>query len=262
MIANVESLLTERRQEILRRALTQRFVRVKELAESLAVHEMTIRRDLDMLAEQGLLERVHGGARLKQRASDEVSYHLRAASHVEAKERIAREALALVQDNDTVAIDASTTGLALARLLSGKVVTAIVTSLDAANVLSASGTPHILVGGNFHAPARSYVGPLTSAALTRLNPDKVFFSAKGFTPHAGFSDAHLPEVEVKQKLIASAGVVVALLDHSKFGRTALGTIATPKEVDILITDRLLEDDFMAVFDRFGTRVIVAEGLPQ
>ncbi|MDQ3460779.1 MAG: DeoR/GlpR family DNA-binding transcription regulator [Deinococcota bacterium] len=257
MMVKIDFVPLERHQAILQQALSRRVVRVKELAESFDVHEMTVRRDLDALTEQGLLERIHGGARLKQQASDEVGYHLRASSHTEAKERIARNALELVQDKDTVAIDASTTGLALARLLGGKAVTAIVTGLDAANVLSATGTPYMLVGGNFHAPARSYVGSLTSAVLTRLHPDRVFFSAKGFTPQAGFTDAHLPEVEVKEKLIASAGVVIALLDHSKFGRTALGTIATAREVDILVTDRAPEASVAEALEAAGTRLIVA-----
>ena len=74
------------------------------------------------------------------------------------------------------------------------------------------------------------------AQFAKLHPDKVFFSAKGFSVRAGFTDAHLPEVEAKECLIASAGLKIALLDSSKFGKEALGTIATTADVDVLITD--------------------------
>ena len=117
-----------------------------------------------------------------------------------------------------VALDASTTSLALARLLGGREVSAIVTGLDAAEALAAGGVPFILAGGAFHPPARSFVGATVERTLDRLNPDKAFFSAKGFTPETGFADPHLPEVEVKASLVRGAGTVVALLDASKMGR--------------------------------------------
>lgn len=248
----------ERHQQILREALTQRVVRVKSLAEVLGVHEMTVRRDLDALVEQGLLERIHGGARLREQASAEVAYHLRAAKNTAAKDRIARAALELVSDGDTVAIDASTTGLALARALAGRSVRVIVTGLDAATALAGSGTPFILAGGTFHATARSFVGALAIGTLSRLNPDKAFFSAKGFTPRAGFTDAHMPEVDVKGRLIASSALAIALLDHTKFGHSALGTIATPSQIDVLVTDREPPDDARAALAAAGTRVVVAQ----
>ena len=227
----------DRQQEILRRALLRRVVRVKDLAAEYGVHEMTIRRDLDLLAENGQLERIHGGARLNERASEELSQQLRAPHHGTAKEAIALRALELVNEGDTVALDASTTSLALARLLGGRKVQAIVTSLDAAEALAALGVPFVLAGGTFHPPARSFVGATVQTTLDRLNPDKAFFSAKGFDPDTGFCDPHLPEVEVKRSLLRGAGTVVALLDHSKFGCRSLAQIVHVDRVDVVVTDR-------------------------
>lgn len=227
---------SERQQLILRRALAERVVRIRDVAAELGVHEMTVRRDIDALAEQGLLERIHGGARIHEKTSEELSHHLRAAKHTEAKERIARAALGLIQDGEVIGLDASTTALALARILHARQVTAIVTSLDAANTLAANGVPFALVGGNFHAPARSFVGAFFMDMMSRLHPDRVFFSAKAYSPGLGFTDPHLPEVGAKQALIRSGGTVTALLDHSKFGGRALATIATLDQVDTVITD--------------------------
>lgn len=250
------SLPAERQQRLLQMAQRQQVVRVTEAAQSLNVHEMTIRRDLDALAEQGLLERVHGGARLLQ-AGLETSFQLRSQELPGAKARIAEAALAFVQDGDTVAVDASTTGLALVRLLRGRNVKAVITNLEAATLLADSGTPFILVGGSFHAKSYSFVGPLAGAVLSKLNPDTVFFSAKGFTLETGFTDAYAPEAELKERLIRSSGRAVALLDQGKFGLRALHSFATPADVDALITDAPLDAALSAAFERSNVSVTVA-----
>lgn len=249
----------ERQQRILEQLAVRGFARVKDLAPILGVHEMTIRRDLDVLAEQGLISRVRGGARIAEQASLEVAYHLRASRNTEAKARIARAALELIQDGDTVALDASTTVLALAKILGARSVQAIATSLDAANALAAQNIPFTFVGGTFNPSARSFVGPLATVALAHLHADKAFFSAKGFTTRAGFTDAHLLEVECKQRLIASANMVVALVDHSKFGRQALATIVALEQVDVLITDREPEPEIRQALEAADVRLIVSSG---
>ncbi|WP_425148568.1 DeoR/GlpR family DNA-binding transcription regulator [Deinococcus sp.] len=249
--------LPGRQQDILRRALTDKVVRIKDLAAEFGVHEMTVRRDIDALCEGGKLLRVHGGAQLLDKTSEELSQSLRAAQNVDAKERIARAALSLIQDGDTVALDASTTSLALARLLPARRVQAIACSLDAANVLAAGGVPFLMVGGNFHVPARSFVGAFFTDAVQRLHPDLVFFSAKGYTPETGFTDPHLPEVGAKQALVRSGSSVVALLDHSKVGRRALATIATHADINTLITDHPLTPDLHSRLEHDDIQVIVA-----
>jgi DeoR/GlpR family transcriptional regulator of sugar metabolism len=247
----------ERQQWILRRAMLDRVVKVRELADALNVHEMTIRRDLEALAEMGHVERVHGGARIKNQAGLESSYQSRAASNVIEKEAIARAAFRLIEEGDTVAFDASTTALALLRTIGQTPVNAIVISLDGAEVLASSGHGFLLIGGTFHAPARSFVGGLVKTQLERLHPDTVFFSAKGFTPEEGFTDAHLAEVETKERLIAASDRTIALLDHTKFGKRALGTIAHADRIDVLVTDRPLDPRYREAFEQHGVQIIVA-----
>lgn len=236
MTADNTLVPAERHQHILRLALGERIVRIRDLARQLGVHEMTVRRDLDALTEQGLMQRVRGGARLTQQAGAEVAYTLRATQQLPAKARIAEAARGLIQEGDTVGFDASTTALALAGRLGGTPVQAVVTSLDVANALAGAKVPFTLVGGTFHERARSFVGGTVTQGLARLHLDAVFFSAKGFSLRAGFTDAYLPEVEVKEQLLASGGKVVALLDSQKFGLEAFGKIATLEQVDILVTD--------------------------
>ncbi len=240
------------------RAVTHGIARTKVLAEELGVHEMTVRRDMDALEEQGLLERVHGGGRIVREASEEVAYNLRAARQITEKDRIARAALATIKDGETIAIDSSTTGLALVKMLSAKRVHAIVTGLDAANLLASSGVAFTLMGGTYHAPARSFVGSVFSAGLKRFNPDRVFFSSKGFTAQHGFTDAHLPEVEAKEQLIASAAQKIALLDHTKFGTRAAHTILELDGVDAIITDADPAIEIRSSLKKAGVQLVIAK----
>ena len=249
--------VSPRQQEILERAAAMSEIRVRELASEFGVHDMTVRRDLDALVGQGLLERVRGGARLRERMAEELSHHLRAARNAEAKQAIARAALALIEDGDTVAFDASTTSLALLRLLHARRVSAIVSSLDAAEQLAASGVPFVLVGGAFHAPARSFTGVLFEEAMARLHPDKVFFSAKGFAATTGFTDSHLPEVGAKRAMLRSGGTRIALIDASKFGRRALATIAKLDETDIVVTDAPPPEAEARALERADIHLVVA-----
>lgn len=242
---SIEPLLpAERRREILRRAAIQGVVRVRDLASDFQVHVMTIRRDLDVLAQAGLIERTRGGAQGLPQAAAEVSYQRRADSNSAAKRRIAKRALQYIREGDTLVFDASTTCLALVNQLAGLDVTAVVAGLDAANALAATQIPFILVGGSFHGSARSFSGPLATSQLRQLHPDVAFFSPKGFTVDAGFTDSHLAEVEMKQRLLASAKRKVALVDHTKFGKVALGSCATLDDVDVLVTDEELPDEYM------------------
>lgn len=261
MQPDLAALAPGRQQEILRRALSRGMLRVRQLAADLGVHEMTVRRDLDALAELGLLERVHGGARLRQRVGEELAHHLRATANIAAKEAIARAALDLIADGDTVALDASTTALALARVLHVRRVSAIVTGLEAANALAATGVSFMLPGGSFHAPARSFTGAFFLDHMRHLHPDKVFFSAMGFTPDTGFTDAHMPEVGAKQALLQAGGEAIALLDASKFGARFLATIIGTGSVRALVTERAPPEDCRAALLAGGVRLVVAEEDP-
>lgn len=255
--ARMDVSLVERQQDIFRRALEGGVVYVRDLSIEFGVHEMTIRRDFDTLVEQGLMERVRGGARLRERSGEELTHQMRAARHIEAKTAIAREALTLINPGDTVAFDCSTTALALVRLLEGSEVSAIVSGLDAAAILEANNVPYVMVGGAFHAPARSFTGVLFEESMARLHPDKVFFSAKSFHSDLGFTDSFLPEVGAKRAILRSGGMIIALIDSTKFGRRALATVALSNEIDVLITNAPLSEPDMRTLEQADVRVIIA-----
>jgi DeoR family transcriptional regulator, fructose operon transcriptional repressor len=234
-------LLPSQRQQRIRQLATQQGVlRIPDLAETLGVSEMTIRRDLDMLEDSGHVERTFGGAVVLEQTSFESSYTVRLHTHTPEKQALARYAASLINDGDTVAIDASTTCLALARELCKRRVTVMTNGLDAALELRNSQSKVILIGGYLRQVAGSFAGPLALKALEGLRVDHTFFSAKGILPEDGYLDSDLDEIEVKRVMIARAVHVVALMDASKFGVHALGRIAPLSAVHLLITDAGLD----------------------
>jgi DeoR family fructose operon transcriptional repressor len=248
---------SERQDEILRKVRVDKIVRIKDLAAEYGVHEMTVRRDLDQLAERGQIERFHGGARMSEKRAEILSHFMRSAQNTAEKERIARAAFRLITDGDAIALDGSTSSLALARLLNAVNVEAFVTSLDAAEALASSGTPFVLIGGQFDFVARSFVGAFFQQTISQLHPDKVFFSAKGYTVEDGFTDAHMSLAEVKVSLRQTRATMIALIDHTKFGRRSLATIARTEDVDIVVTDELPSQEICEAFEKADVRLVVA-----
>jgi DeoR family transcriptional regulator, fructose operon transcriptional repressor len=247
-------LPTERQQRIRQLAVQQGVLRIPELAETFSVSEMTIRRDLDMLEDSGHLERTFGGAIVSEQTSFESNYTVRLHTHTPAKQAIARYAASLIQDGDTVAIDASTTCLALAKELAKRQLTIITNGLDAAEELRNSQSKVILIGGYLRQVAGSFAGPLALKALEGLRVDHSFFSAKGVLVPDGYLDSDLDEVEVKRVMIATAAHVTALVDSSKFRIHALGRIAPLNAVHLLITDSGLDKTLEKQLRKYKVKV--------
>lgn len=249
----------QRQEEIFRILAARGFASVADLASEIEVSDMTVRRDLDTLAEQGRVQRVFGGARVRDQSASEVLYTERLERDRAAKEAIARRAAALVRDGDSIALDASTTAVYLARELRERVVTVLTNSLLVARELAGGAGQLIVLGGTYRAVARSLVGAMTERDLRHLHVDRVFFSGKGVDADAGVTDSHLEEVAVKRGLIAGAAHVVAIADHSKFGRVALHTIADMDHIDTLVTDATPPEKVISVLRRGDAEVLVADG---
>lgn len=234
---NVPALLPSQRQEEIKRLLSDKQVLpIGELAERFGVSEMTVRRDLEVLAESGVVERVFGGARLATRVAREVSHQARLERNREAKLRMATLAATLVHDGDTVALDCSTSALYLAKALRDRPITVVTNGLDALVELSSSRTEVIGVGGTLRLQTHSFVGPIALASLSGLHTDKAFFSVQGLDPQAGLTDSHLAEVDLKRALLRTAREVFALVDASKLGVVALASVVPLDTLDALITD--------------------------
>ncbi|ALO99788.1 DeoR-family transcriptional regulator [Streptomyces hygroscopicus subsp. limoneus] len=229
---------------------------VAELADLTGASEMTVRRDLDHLAAQGVLERFRGGARTLLLRGDEPPFALRTHEAVDAKRRIAAEVASLITDGETVLLDSGTTCLEVARLLRGRQITVMPLSLQAIDVLGDAPEPTALLvpGGRPRAGEGALIGPLTLASLSALRFDTAVLGCCGLTDGDGMTAYDLDEAAVKKAVVASARRVIAAADGSKLGRTAHAYVGPSTLVDVLVTDATAPADETTALENSGITV--------
>ncbi len=210
---------------------------VAELAGLTGASEMTIRRDLETLATQGVLERYRGGARSLLLRGEEPPFALRAQEGPEAKRRIAAEVAGLISDGESVVVDSGTTCLEVARVLAHRRVTVMPLSLHAVNALSGAPDVTLLVPGGRPRPGElALTGPLTTASLAALRFDTAVVGCCGLTATDGLTAYDLADAEVKRAAIASARRVIAVAGAAKLSRTALAFVAPATALHAVVTD--------------------------
>ena len=236
----------ERRQRIIDLLREQPGIKVTELAPRLAVSEGTIRNDLRSLEKAGRLTRVRGGAviRDEQRHFMSVSFAARVHKHADAKNWIGRRAAEMVEDGDSILLDASSTVFAMVPYLQERRNLRIVTNGLEVGLALAKNRTHsvILVGGTISSRGTSVVGHLGNSLLEQLHIETAFVSCSGLTVDHGLTEVHIEEAQRKRKMIESAGRLVALADSSKVGRVDLTSFASIGQVSHLFTDRDITQD--------------------
>jgi DeoR/GlpR family transcriptional regulator of sugar metabolism len=236
----------ERRQSLLDILRKQPGLRVPELAIALNVSEGTVRNDLNALEDQGLLMRVHGGAVLSQHNQfQNDSFLRRYQQNAAAKLAIAREAAVLVNDNDSILLDASSTAYYLAQALSERRRLRVMTNgFEVARELAQnSSNTVILIGGVVNNESSSVTGLLSEHIIEELHIQKAFLSCSGFSLERGMTEVLLAEAQIKRKAIESSQQLFALIDSSKFGKEDLTSFARPEKIDRLFTDNRLTSDW-------------------
>lgn len=215
-------------------------VRVAELADLLGVSEMTVRRDLDALAELGVVHRVRGGAV----STGPQTFADRFTQAARAKDAIADKLLALVDDGTAVGLDASTTLQRLAGRLGGvRSVTAVTNSLESFAALDRHpGVTALLTGGALDPRTGSLVGPLAARAAQDVVVGRLFVSAAGLDPDLGTTEATLEEAEVKRALATVAGAIVVAVDSTKLGQHGPARCLPVDRIDVLVTELDPGDD--------------------
>ena len=258
-------LAQERRDAILRALLPSGAATVAALADGLGVSEMTIRRDLGVLAAQQLVEKVHGGAVLTRRGTAEPHFATKRRSNAAAKVAIAEAAVAMVQDGMTVALSAGTTTWQVARRLRGGGIgdlTFVTNSLNVAGALEANGWRSIVVsGGSFRTPSDALVGPFANQVLRQLNADLLMMGVHSIDARAGLTTPNIAEAETNRIMVAGARRVVVVADSSKLGQVSLATFAGCDEVDELITDTGADQATLDALGATGMRLQLVEPQP-
>lgn len=244
--------MEERRARILELLKNRKRITVSNLSKELKVSEVTIRRDLAELEEQGLLIRTHGGAMLKEGRSFEPSLEDKEIAFQQEKKMIGKKAAEYVREGDTILIDAGTTTVNMVEFLQDrKGLTVVTNAINIANKLIAVNEEArvFLVGGSLKKPTMALVGPLSEKILNGLRVDKAFLGTNGVTLEDGFTTPDPVEARVKTLMVNIAKEVFILADHSKFGQTTFCCFADLNEVDYLITDKVEQEMKKAFQDK-------------
>jgi DeoR/GlpR family transcriptional regulator of sugar metabolism len=230
--------------------------RLEELSAALGVSQATVRRDLNALAAAGRLRRVHGGAVAIDPRLDEPHFDVKAAAAADEKQRIAERAIELLSPEETIYLDSGSTVLALARLLHGwSRLTVVTNSLPVATELVGRGPRLILIGGELRATSRAVVGPLTRLLLDQLHVDRAFMGTFALAVDDGLTTTDPSEAYTKELVLSRAREVILLADATKMGTRSFARAGRLEDVDILITDAVLDERTARTFKRRGIRVI-------
>jgi DeoR/GlpR family transcriptional regulator of sugar metabolism len=234
---------------------------VIDLSQKYDVSEMTIRRDLKQLEEQGLITRTHGGAVPNRLVSEELQFLQKRGVHEVEKVKIAQYAATnLVTNNDIIIMEGGTTVAGMVPHLERyRNLTVMTNGLPTLIELQrmTSGNTIVSTGGILRDVSTTLVGPVAEAHFREFNAEKLFLSATGWTAKSGFTDPNMLEVQVKKSMIQAAKKIVMLIDASKFGAVSLTSFLDPFSVDILVTDKNIPEVIKAQFAEQGVEVHIA-----
>lgn len=255
-------MLAQQRQAlILDRVRIAGGVRVTALATEFGVSDMTIRRDLESLAERGLLAKVHGGATTAGPGSThEPGFEAKSIRQRAEKAAIAGRAARLVMPGMAVALSAGTTTAELARRLAGvPELTVVTNSIPVAEILHRAGRSDqtVVLTGGVRTPSDALVGPVAVAAIRSLHLDMVFLGVHGMTERAGFTTPNLVEAETNRALVAAAERLVVLADHTKWGTVGISSMAGLAEAEAVVSDPGLPEAARTALAGQGTELVIA-----
>ena len=251
-------LARQRRDEILSELEDRGAVRVATLAKRFEVAEETIRRDLDMLSQEGRVVRTHGGALSIRNQRFDLPAAIRRNNFAAEKRRIAYLALSHIEENDVLAFDASTTVLELACILPDMPLTVITQGIEAARLLGdRSQIQVVCTGGELDSQSTCLLGPIAEENISRFNINKAFFSCKGLDLERGLSEASVAHASMKKVLMQQPDQTFLLVDHSKFGVRSMAYSSSVFEINNLITDEATDPSFIEALQQGGVETEVA-----
>jgi len=249
-------LSEERRREILKMLRMDGRVLVRDLSKRFRTSLITVRKDLESLHHQGLLERTHGGALpVRAGALQDQTLQEKERLHKQEKLRIAAAAVRMIRPGQVIILDSGTTTTAIARGCRDlRGLTIITNATNIAAELAGSSVEVILTGGTLRKNSFSLVGPIAEDALRRLNADILFLGVDGFDVKYGLSTPNLLEAKVNRIMTEIAKRTIVVCDSSKFGRRSLSLIVPPASLQHVITDKNIPKSDLQALKNAGIEV--------
>lgn len=253
-------LAVERRNEIFELLQETGSVTVTELAQRFSVSEETIRRDLSKMESGGLLQKTYGGAFITTGMHREVPVGLREHTYVEGKRLIGSMAARLINNGDTIFLDASTTAVYIAEnILDKKNLIVITNALKVAETLArVEQIKVICTGGTLRRSSLTTVGKATESAVATYFADKAFICCDGIHRIHGVTDANEREAEVRKQMMLQAESSILVVDATKFDRTSFVHVADFREFDVMITDKPISREWQDTLDLNDVELLCGE----
>lgn len=260
-VRSVGMLKKDRKTYILRLLSEQSAVTVSALSEAFHLSEVSVRKLLDTMEQEGTIRRTWGGAVSAMGSTGDPPYEEKMVRNLSEKQAIAREAYDLIADGDAVYLDSGTTTLQLAQMIASGPKRNVMVCTNAINIAMSFRTAEeievFLIGGQFNARILSCSGGMAREALKGLFFDKGFLSGSHFSLERGLTTPNMQEAEVKRAVLSAAKEVFLLADFSKYGNDSLAQIAPAREMGTLITDWRAPEEIKDDFEEMGVRVIRA-----
>lgn len=229
----------ERRQKIMDILQKNKKVYVAKLAQEFGITEETVRRDLEKLENQNLLQRSYGGAVLMEKTNEDLSFDQRSITHVAEKRKITEKAHQLIEKGDTIFMDSSSTALMLRPYLENKEnITIITNSIRLLYDAALNTNLHIIsTGGKLKENSFALIGPTALDTIDKFTVDVAIISCKALNKEHGFMESTEEEAMIKKNMLKHARKIILLADHHKFDKIAFTRIGYLEEIDTLITDQ-------------------------
>ncbi|TDP61619.1 DeoR/GlpR family DNA-binding transcription regulator [Roseateles toxinivorans] len=249
-----------RQNDLLQEVRARGSVSVEALAEKFGVTLQTVRRDVQRMAEAGLVARFHGGVRVPSSTTENIAYRQRQALQADGKARIAKAIAARIPAGSSLFLNLGTTTEAVAReLLHHKGLRVITNNLNVATILSDNTDCElVMVGGTVRARDRGVVGEAAVDFIRQFKVDIGLVGISGIEADGTLRDFDYREVMVARAIIEHSRQVWLAADHSKFNRPAMAEVAQLQQLDLLITDEAPPEPFPALLNDAGVELVVAD----
>jgi len=251
-------LIQERHRRIMDILERENSVKVSTLTKLFNVSVETIRRDLEHMENQGLLKRVHGGAVLDKINGFQNPFIIREAKYTAEKMQIGEIVSRYIKENQSIAMDVSTTNYEIAKVLKTKFsrLTVLTNSLPIINELSNMEKYTLIIpGGVIRQEELSIVGDMAEENLNHYHVDTALISISGISLREGLTDYCFEEIRIKKKMMSMAQEIIIVADHSKFDTVSLVKVCDLDDIDMIITDSNLKDTVKEKYRKNGVEVI-------
>lgn len=252
--------IAERHKYILEKLERFGFIRITDVAEELGVTKVTVRKDVKILENKGLLYKVHGSARLANPHIADRDLMTKSSLNREAKHRIAERAAQLIEEGDSIMISAGSTTYALAEAIRAmnpaKTLNVVTPFLKVSALLNEVESIQVeQLGGRVYKKSFATLGENASSTLGGMVCSKFFVGVDGIDPDFGITTSTIEEAQLSRRMIAASSKTVVLADSSKFGQHGFGCIATLDEVDMIITDSGISPEMRKIVEEMGIELI-------